>query len=268
MERQTTAAFDDVRAFAPRSRRVRIRDAAVRLSGSSVLAATPLIVFAPVAGATTAGGLDPSFGTGGRVVTNLGSNRYATGLAVQPDDKIIAVGGSDDLSVVRYNADGSLDPSFGPGGSVITNFGSADAARAVALQSEGKIVVVGTVGCCGTVSIVLARYNFDGSLDTTFDGDGKVVLANTGIENFGQAIAIQSDGKILVGGSLDGQLLVVRLESDGAFDSTFGMAAKRCHTQTRAIRARLLSCQTAGSLWERQEETSAAGLIQISRLPA
>jgi uncharacterized delta-60 repeat protein len=202
-----------------RRRRPSIRETAERLAAATMLAALPLLVFAPIAGAT-AGGLDPSFGSGGLVATDFGG-RTPQGIALQPDGKIIVVGGSPDVALARYNPDGTLDGTFGSGGLVTTVFGFAAVGRAVALQSDAKIVVAGTVGCCSSVGIVLARYNPDGTLDSSFDTDGKVTLPGAG-DDFAQAIAMQPDGKILVGGSQDQQLLVVRFESDGSLDSTFG----------------------------------------------
>ena len=201
------------------SRTIRMRYVAARVAAAAMLAALPLMTFAPVAGATQAGGLDPSFGTGGRVVTDFGG-RTANGMALQADGKIVVVGGPD-VAVARYNADGSPDSAFGSVGQVFSDFGAADAGRAVAVQSDGKIVAVGTNGCCGSVAIILARFNANGTPDATFDSDGKVTLAIPGAEDYAQAIALQADGRILVGGSTDGALLVARLEADGSLDATF-----------------------------------------------
>jgi len=222
MERQPSAPLHGARVILRGSGTARIRNAAWRLAVATVLAAGGLVNSAPVVSATTAGGLDPTFGPGGRVVTNLGSNRYAVGVALQADGKIVALG-SQDITVARYNADGTLDATFGSGGSVITDFGAMDFGRAVAIQSDGKIVALGTTGCCsGPFAVVLARYNNNGTLDSSFDGDGKVTLPLSSTDNFAASLAMQADGKILLGGSLDGQLLVVRLDSDGSMDNTFG----------------------------------------------
>jgi len=173
-----------------------------------------------------AGGLDPTFGASGtgKVVTSTGpGNDMIQGIVLQPDGKIVVAGGSADVAVARYNRNGSPDSSFGTGGVVVTDFGSnSDAGRAVALQPDGKIVVAATQGCCGGVSIALARYDADGTLDPTFGTGGTTTLAGPGVENYAQAIAVQPDGKILVGGSQDFSPLVVRLNEDGSFDSTFG----------------------------------------------
>ena len=131
------------------------------------------------------GNLDPSFGSDGKVVTNF-SKSYdgANAIALQPDGKILAVGffsGTDrDFALTRYNTDGSLDTGFGANGQVITNYiynpnNGEDVAYAVALQPDGHIIVAGdTLNCETSYDFGLSRYNPDGTLDTSFDGDGLV----------------------------------------------------------------------------------------------
>lgn len=113
---------------------------------------------------------DPTFGSGGKVVTDLatGADAVAT-LAVQLDGKIvitgtIGFGGTDaDFILARYTADGSLDPAFGSGGKVTTDLGPADRATSLVLQSDGKLVVAGSTGY-GPDLAALLRYNPDGSV--------------------------------------------------------------------------------------------------------
>jgi uncharacterized delta-60 repeat protein len=126
---------------------------------------------------------------------------------------------------------GDLDPSFGTGGVVTTTFGTEEArALAVALQADGKIVAVGT-NTTGTFE--LARYNVDGSLDTTFGIGGSVTTAIGGINDFAEAVAVQEDGKIIVAGTTDTGtqnvlgndqtvFALVRYNPDGGRDETFG----------------------------------------------
>jgi uncharacterized delta-60 repeat protein len=132
--------------------------------------------------------------------------------------------------LARYNPDGSLDATFGSGGRVITDFfGGDDAARALALQSDGKIVVLGgwspppLPGCCplGPTSIALARYNPDGTLDATFGSGGKVTtglsyFAITGFP-FPLGMALQPDGKIVIVTSST----LTRFNPDGTLDASF-----------------------------------------------
>ncbi len=170
------------------------------------------------------GDLDPTFDGDGKVTTE--TTGPGSAITRQADGKLIVVGGSAVFSVVRYNTDGSLDASFGAGGRVTTNFGNSDRAKAVAIQADGKIVVAGTSG----VDFALARYNTNGTLDTTFDGDGMVTTDTDSLGgNFGAAegtsVAIQTNGKIVVAGSIKQgepkKFALVRYNSNGSLDTTF-----------------------------------------------
>lgn len=126
----------------------------------------------------------------------------------------------------RSNATGThFDIAFDDNGKLATDFGDEDRAQGVAIQSDGKIVAVGYVSNSGGV-IAIARYNSNGSLDTTFDGDGKVSLTRSGGKAF--AVALQTDGKIVVVGTIRNAnfaqpaLAVLRLNSNGSLDSSFG----------------------------------------------
>jgi uncharacterized delta-60 repeat protein len=121
-----------------------------------------------------AGDLDTSFDANGKVTTDFGGFDGAAEVAIQPGGKIVAAGSAaGDFALARYNRDGSLDASFDGDGKVTTDFGGVfEAASAVAIQRDGKIVVAGSTGAVD--DFALARYNRDGSLDTRFDGDGKV----------------------------------------------------------------------------------------------
>lgn len=184
-----------------------------------------------VARFTESGALDTTFGGGdGITTTSIGLRSEVFGITVQPDGKIIAAGstasgGPDDFAVSRYNSDGSLDTSFNsPTGYLTTNFGSSEEGTAVKLQNDGKIVVSGNSGAGNRVNV--ARYNTDGSLDTTFDSDGKV---STVLLTNPRSMAIQSDGKIVVGGS-DNDYCLVRYNSNGSLDSTFDTDGIVCTT--------------------------------------
>jgi uncharacterized delta-60 repeat protein len=127
------------------------------------------------------------------------------------------------LSALTLRAQqGSIDPSFGNAGIAFTDFGSEDNANAIALQSDGKSVVVGKAGN-GSYVIAVARYNVDGSLDTTFSGDGKY-LDTLGNDATCNAVCIQPDGKILLGGFADVigyKYFTMRLNADGTRDNTY-----------------------------------------------
>src|SRR5439155_1103104 len=125
------------------------------------------------------GDLDPSFGAGGQVLTDFGGGDGARALALQADGRIVVAGRSCpstcDFALARYNPDGSLDPSFGSGGGVLTEFAGGGDASALAVQSDGKIVVAALSGGGGRQDFALARYNPDGSLDPSFGSGGRVL---------------------------------------------------------------------------------------------
>ena len=184
------------------------------------------------------GSLDTSFDTDGIVTTDIiGDFDEGQGVVVQSDGKIIVVGGASngsdsDFGVVRYNVDGSLDTSFDTDGKVTTDFGGYDIAQSVAIQLDGKIIVVGQ-SSSSTQTIAVARYNTDGSLDTSFDTDGKVTT-DFGVDaTYGYDIAIQqSDGKIIVAGHIEDytnnimDIALVRYNTDGSLDTTFDTDGK------------------------------------------
>ena len=180
------------------------------------------------------GDLDLSFGSGGKVTTDfMEGSSAASDLALQSDGKFIAVGSvgqgsSRDFALARYNSDGSLDTSFGSGGTVTTHFfGSSDQALAVALQSDGKIIAVGqAVQSDGDDDFALARYNSDGSLDTSFGTGGKVTTDFFSQNDQAFAVALQSDGKIIAAGSTFLDFALARYNSDGSLDATFGSGGK------------------------------------------
>jgi uncharacterized delta-60 repeat protein len=181
------------------------------------------------------GSLDTTFGVAGEASSApFGGNDSK--MALQADGKIVIVGGSFvDFVLARFTADGTLDSTFGSGGQVTTDIsgGLVERARAVAIQSDGKIVVAGE-GTIGSSSVVaLTRYNPDGSLDTGFGAGGKVL--ETTIRSRAFAVAVQPDGKIVVAGDAFvpgnpndvGDALVARYNSDGSIDTSFGDAGQR-----------------------------------------
>ncbi len=151
------------------------------------------------------GDLDPSFGSGGKVITPFGSSTdNANAVAIQSDGKIVAAGSSSngsnlDFAVARYSTDGSLDTSFGSGGKVTTAIGSStDNGTAVAIQPDGKIIVAGSTFITGSGNdFALVRYNTDGTLDPSFGSGGKVITAISSGNDSVTAVVIQSDGRIV-----------------------------------------------------------------------
>ena len=178
------------------------------------------------------GTLDATFDGDGKVTTDFGNSEDAArSVAIQSDGKIvvagtIANGSNSDFALARYNSDGSLDTSFDGDGKVTTDFGnSGDEVHSVAMQSDGRIVVAGSSWDGNNLDFAFTRYNANGSLDTTFDGDGKVTTDFGNSEDEARSIAIQSDGKIVVAGrSWDGSdwdIALTRYNSNGSLDTTF-----------------------------------------------
>jgi len=178
------------------------------------------------------GSLDNSFGTGGQVTTTIGTmNNMAYKILVQSDGKIVIAGTAEpgasdfDFLLIRYNTDGTLDNAFGPGGIVETSFNTLnDVAYSCVLQSDGKIISAGTAD----VQFAMSRHNTDGTLDSTFGTNGLVTSPVGFNGGLGRAVAIQSDGKLVMTGiCFDSSFVkgfgLARYTSDGISDSTFGI---------------------------------------------
>jgi uncharacterized delta-60 repeat protein len=181
------------------------------------------------------GALDTSF-RGGRSVVPVGAgDDYASALALTNEGKIIVAGGSaenlGDIALVRLERDGGLDATFGEGGKVNTSLGSgSDVARAVALQSDGKIVVAGATTNAETgLDFVIVRYLPDGRLDSSFGDAGKTVVSLSEDSDGANALLVQEDGKLVAAGSANRgasasgvDFALVRLNTDGSLDESFG----------------------------------------------
>ena len=190
-----------------------------------------------------AGDLDPTFGDGGKVLDSLSSvSDSIDDIALQSDGKVIAAGRGIssfpflNFVVVRYNSDGSLDTSFGAGGRVVTDFfGRNDEAFSILIQPDGRIIVAGVVQTqedFNSRDFGLIRYNTDGSVDSTFGNEGKVVTDFSSGSDVAADIALQRDGKIVAAGTTINNLAgifdfaLARYESDGSLDSEFGKDGK------------------------------------------
>lgn len=178
------------------------------------------------------GALDASFGDAGKVSTAFGGDDSA--MALQADGKIVMVGGG--FRLARYNADGGLDAGFGAGGLVTTDLPgtTSEQAHGVALQPDGKIVVVGFTFASGRNSdFVVARYNADGGLDASFGVGSKLTVDILGGVDEARNVALRADGAIVVSGihtiGDDSDLAhtgVVSLDANGNFDTSFGSGGK------------------------------------------
>jgi uncharacterized delta-60 repeat protein len=196
---------------------------------SPVLAALFLLVFASSASAAP-GDLDPSFGSGGMVKLLESNESFAEGIAVQPDDKVLVAGYEKGNAVVlRLQANGSLDPSFGSGGKVtITVPGGLSVANAVAVQPDGKIVAAGQAQVAGNFDFLIARLMPDGSPDPGFGGGDGIETVPVGAEeDDARSVAIGPEGRIVATGEVDrpksvNALGIVVLKPDGTPDPSFG----------------------------------------------
>lgn len=167
----------------------------------------------------TDGSLDTTFGSVGTIVTPIGSDACAYAIAVQSNNYIIAAGVSNaKFALARYKANGSLDTTFGFGGIVTTAIGSSAQINDIVLQSDGKIVAVGF----SQNDIALARYTRNGSLDTTF-GSGGIVITEAGTTALANSVSLQSNGQIIVSGSSNNGTVVLRYNTNGSLDTTFGV---------------------------------------------
>jgi len=185
--------------------------------------------------------LDPSFGVNGRTITDIGGPGHedeAFDMVMQPDGKLVTAGkafntadGDFDFAVMRYNTDGSLDASFGAGGIVLTDFlGGHDEADGIDIQPDGKLVVSGyaTNPANGQQNFALARYQADGSLDTSFGLGGLVTTDFFGGNDEALGVRVQADGRIVAGGWTTRQktgmdFALARYSPNGRLDPTYGI---------------------------------------------
>jgi len=149
---------------------------------------------------TITGTLDATFGTNGIVTTDLGDTEYGYDLTIQEDGKILVAGESGpNFALARYTITGTLDTTFNTDGIVTTDFGGDDSGHSLAIQKNGKIVVAG-YKYDDDALFALARYNNDGSLDTSFGSAGRVTTDIKGNDGRGYGMALQPDGKVVVVG--------------------------------------------------------------------
>jgi len=199
----------------------------VRLWVAVVLAVgLTVVASSPAQAAGTEGSLDPSFGLDGRSLDWGFNSGEVTDLALQPDGKIVAsVSVTNSFVVVRYNTNGSRDQSFGVDGVAATAVSPSAGAVAVAVQADGKIVAVGGTFVGSNGDFALVRFDANGTLDTGFAAGGiRLTPAGTGATGL-SAVALQPDGKIVVGGYTtyaNRDQIVARYDSSGTLDPTFG----------------------------------------------
>jgi uncharacterized delta-60 repeat protein len=184
----------------------------------------------------TDGSPDNTFSDDGKLIVSLGFADACTSVALQSDGKIVAAGysyidenyDSSEFAIARFNANGTPDNTFNGNGQQLTNFGAyKDFANSLAIQKDGKIVLAGRSYLDNTDNFSLARYNMDGSPDTTFSHDGKQNSVFGPDDYFAQSLAIQNDGKIVLAGFSEtssgssSSFAVARYETNGDLDNTF-----------------------------------------------
>ncbi len=186
----------------------------------------------------TDGSLDNSFGTNGKLTTAIGSgNDKGKSLKIQADWSIVLggtanTGSGNDFALVRYLSDGTLDNTFGTNGKVTTPVMSDnDMGFSLAIQSDWSIVLGGTAFNGTDFDFALARFTATGTLDNSFGNNGKVITQLSGYKDFIWSVDVQPDGKILAAGygspdSLHKDIGLVRYNSDGSLDNTFGNNGK------------------------------------------
>jgi uncharacterized delta-60 repeat protein len=220
----------------------------------------------------TDGTLDTSFGLNGIATRRLFGVSRANSVVIQPDGKIL-IGGSTIVDsgtpsgalyvflLARFNPDGSTDNSFGTNGLVTTSFFDISSfwaqVTSVALQADGKIVAAGytLTGSAGFISMAVARYNSNGTLDTGFDGDGRALVDFTTPRSRANEVAIQTDGKIVIAGLTReavgsiSDFAAARLNGDGTLDTGFdgdGRITTKFTTTSSAVQS--IGIQTDGKI--------------------
>lgn len=182
------------------------------------------------------GTMDNSFGNSGVVITEYGNDDDgAFGVAVQSDGKIVATGYAFDGSiyqgvVLRYNSDGTMDQSFGSGGSVLFAYGTNEDGDGIAIQADGKILVTGRTTSGSATNTFLLRLNTDGTLDNSFGSNGTTIVNVSSGYDGAYVIRLQNDGKIITAGwgQAGGSFIpsIMRFNTDGTLDQSFASGGK------------------------------------------
>lgn len=199
------------------------------------------------------GSIDTSFGNSGIVLTDMrasefgGSPDWVTDAELLPDAKIVVVGRAaynygapfdgSLFGIARYFPDGTLDASFSLDGREFFPGGLHDVPTGIEVQADGKLLVAGTRGrcpdCINPEQFVIVRFNTDGTIDPSFDGDGSVIGRFTPKgDSSGDALALQPDGKIIIAGKANFDFAIARYNSDGKLDTNFGNSGMILITDT------------------------------------
>ena len=181
------------------------------------------------------GTVDSGFGANGAVVVEADLDSHAQAVAMQPDGKVVVAGMADNgqqdvFALVRYNADGVPDDTFGIGGRVAAAPGSDDGANAIAIQPNGAILAAGYSSNGHDDDFAVLRYTANGTPDTSFNGTGQVRIAVGASNDLARAVALQPDGKIVLAGEsfngAESDFALVRCNTNGTLDTSFGGTGK------------------------------------------
>src|SRR3954451_11354878 len=194
------------------------------------LALALTLLLAPAALAAPAD-LDPTFSQDGVATIDSGGAEYAHAIAVEPNGHILVAGVTStglDGVVYRLRSTGTMDPSFHNTGQRRLNEGGAESLNALVRQPDGKVLVAGNTSSTVGIDAMVYRLAADGTLDKTFNGNGRRRIDAGGDEQ-AHAMVLQPDGKILVAGrtSVGQDAIVYRLNANGSFDTTFNGTGKR-----------------------------------------
>jgi len=218
------------------------------VAGTSVNGGTPSFTLARF---TSTGTLDTTFGSSGITLTQIGALNILTAIVIQSNDKIVAIGSVDNqITIIRYNADGSIDTGFGTAGILQPNVGYPGIIYDVALDSSGNIIVAGSVIVSGIYKSLLIRCTSSGALDTTFNTTGYVIqLIVYGSEYY--SLTVQSDNKIIAAGytigRISNELTISRYLTNGTLDTGYGSSGTTISDFGTDIFAQDVKLQSSGN---------------------
>jgi uncharacterized delta-60 repeat protein len=196
---------------------------------SALVGGLLLVTFTALPASAAAGDLDASFGSGGKVRTNVAASHGIVGVVVDAAHRTVALGDSGKrFEVIRYRQDGTRDPGFSGDGIARVGFLNAITAApgGIALAPGGAIVVAGTTEYSGgKVRMAIARLTLAGVLDPAFSGDGKLVLPGAATAT---AVAVRANGDIVAAGNCGTAFAVQEVLSDGTPDAGFGSQGRAC----------------------------------------
>ena len=224
-------------------------------SGGGILLAGSIVV-----GSTTdlgvvrflsSGAVDSGFGVGGIALGGF-TAAAAWGLAIDDSGRIVVSGEAlEDFAVARFDSTGNLDGTFGSGGKVLTDIAGKDAGRGLAIDSQGRIVVVGGANLSGNGRFAVVRYQSDGWLDGGFDLDGIVTSDLTNFTDTARSVVILANDAILVGGEADigsglTSIGLAQFEANGQPAAAFGLGGSVVDTFSVPVRFGSMAVDSAG----------------------